>query len=174
MKAHTNFGIKGCKIIDLLAATTTVTVAVTGILIFTSTAQARPVTVTADMARFSGPPAYIAIYLTDPKGRLKKTFYVGGHKTKYRKALAGWSRGVARSGGAIDGISGASVGSGSQVKFDVDVADELIKAGYQIHIDTAVEDRGAFTSDAAMKLNLTSTSGAKKGKGFVRSLSVSM
>lgn len=154
--------------------TLTIIGAITALLTITNITQARPITITADMSRFSGPPAYIAIYLTDPKGRLKQSLYVGGHKSKYRRSLRGWARGVARSGGRVDGISGASVGSGKRIKFKANIADELIKAGYQIHIDTAVEDHGTHVSDAVTKLDLNKPSVANRGKGYVRELTIQM
>ena len=40
----------------------------------------------------------------------------------------------------VDGITGASVGSGRTLEVSMDLADALFDAGYTLHVDAAAED----------------------------------
>ena len=103
-------------------------------------AEARPLTLNTTLTNYGGNGAYLAIYLTDAQGKVHSTLHVAAPKAKYHNHLRDWSRGSAAARRTIDGITGASVGSGQSLKVSVDVADALIDAGYQIRIDSAVED----------------------------------
>lgn len=135
-------------------------------------AYAKTVSATVTMKGFRGPPAYVAVYLTKPNGQFHSTLSVKGHKNKYRKHLRGWMRGASRSKQRLDGISGASVGSGRSFTVSANVKDALLDAGYQVHVDTAVEDHGEFRSDAVVKVNSAKPKVSAKGKGFVKSLQI--
>ena len=52
------------------------------------------------------------------------------------------------------------------------LADALIDAGYQVHVDTAVEDGGEYSDDAVIAV--TSAPSAVDGTGYVSKLSISM
>ena len=70
----------------------------------------------------------------------------------------------------FDGVSGASVGSGRTLKVSVELEDTLIDAGYQIRIDSSVEDMGDVPADVVVPLT---TAGAGKPvacNGYVKSL----
>ncbi len=137
-------------------------------------AMARSVTISAEMANYRGPGAYVAIYLTGPDGRYDSTLWVAGTKQKYYGHLRGWARAISRSGGRIDGVTGASVGSGRTLNISANISDAMIDAGYKIHVDTAVEDFGEHTNDAVLSLSSSNNGLAVAGKGFLRSLSVKM
>ncbi len=138
-------------------------------LIATNSVDARPVTITAQMNAYYGPRAYAAIYLTDPAGKVVDTLLVAGRKGKYYRHLRDWSRGRARTQTKLHGITGASVGSGGRLRVSVDIADNLIEAGYQVRIDTSVEDQNDRPRSAVLTLGReTSVS----GRGIVRSLSL--
>ena len=142
-------------------------------LVAPGVAMARDVTVEAQMVRYSGNAAYLAVYLTDAAGAYQQTLWVSGRKTRYLGELRGWVQGASRAGRInLDGISGASVGSGQTLTVHANLADALIDAGYQIHVDSAVEDGGAYTNDAV--INLGATPAAVDGTGYVSKLSVSM
>lgn len=142
-------------------------------LVTPGAAFATEVKIEAQMVRYSGPAAYLAVYLTDPTGAYHSTLWVSGHKTKYYGTLRGWVQGVSRKGSInLDGITGASVGGGETLTVHADLADALIDAGYQIHVDTAVENGGEYTDDAV--IDLTSTPATIDGTGYVSKLSVSM
>lgn len=138
--------------------------------------QAKTISATVTMKNFRGPPAYVAVYLTKPNGQFHSTLSVNGYKNKYRRHLRGWIRGASRSNQPLDGISGASVGSGRTFTVSANIEDTLLDAGYQIHVDTAVEDYGEFRSDAAIEVSsaapTTSTANKTTGKGFVKSVQI--
>lgn len=142
-------------------------------LVAPSAAWAADVTIAAKLVRYSGNAAYLAVYLTDASGAYHSTLWVSGHKTKYYGTLRGWVQGVRQAGSVqLDGITGASVGGGETLTVHASLADALIDAGYQIHVDTAVENGGEFTDDAT--IGLTSTPSSVDGTGYVGTLSVSM
>lgn len=130
-------------------------------------AEARVVKITTTLKSYSGDGAYLAIYVTDSSGKLQKTIRIAGSKAKYHKHLAGWYR---QSGGRIDGTTGASVGAGGTLTVSVDLADAMIDAGYQIRVDSAVEDANDVASDAVAPLAATQSGKAVAGKGYVKSL----
>lgn len=135
-------------------------------------AMAREVTIKATLTPYSGPTAYVAAYVLDANGKYNSTLWVAGHKTKYYGALRGWVAGVSSAGGVnLDGITGASVGSGQTLTVHAELADTLIDAGYEIHIDTAVEHGGAYIDDVV--LPLSSTPASTSGSGYVDSVSIS-
>ena len=104
-------------------------------------AEAKTVTLNDDLATYSGNGAYLAIYLTDAQGKFHSTLHLAAPKAKYHRHLRDWARGSAAARRIIDGITGASVGSGKSHKVSVDIADALIDAGYQIRIDSVGRGR---------------------------------
>lgn len=142
-------------------------------LVAPGVAWARDVTIEARMVRYSGHAAYVAVYLADASGAYHSTLWVSGHKTKYYGTLRGWVRGVSQAGSInLDGITGASVGGGETLTVHATLADALIDAGYQIHVDTAVENGGEYTDDAVIPV--TSEPVTVDGTGYVSQVSVSM
>ncbi len=141
-------------------------------LVLPGAVRAADITVQAQMAPYSGNAAYAAVYLTDAAGNYQSTLWVAGYKTRYYGALRGWAQGVRQAGSLnLDGITGASVGSGETLTVHASLADALIDAGYVIHVDTAVEDGGEITDDAVIPL--TSAPSTVKGTGYIGTLSVS-
>ena len=110
----------------------------TGVIALPGLAQARPVTLTTELQRYGGNGAYLAFYLTDANGQYKKTLWVAGKKAKYYKNLRDWARGSGSRSAEFDGVSGASVGSGSTLKVTVELADALIDAGYEMSALTGI------------------------------------
>lgn len=143
-------------------------------LVTPSVAFAKNVTVTAEVANYRGPGSYLAIYLTKPNGSYASTLWVAGQNREFYRHLRGWVRGISAAGGNIDGITGASVGSGRTLTVNLHLADALIDAGYKIQIDSAVENFGEYTGDAVVPLATSSSGKAVAGKGFVKSLTVQM
>ena len=142
-------------------------------LIAPTAAEAANVTVQVDIKPYSGPSAYLAVYLVDQSGNYKSTLWVAGRHTRYLGALRGWVRGFTGAGqNSIAGISGASVGAGRSLKISSNVSDALINAGYRVVVDTAVEHLGEYTADADVPLK--AGGGSASGQGFVNRLTVSM
>jgi hypothetical protein len=140
-----------------------------GALALPGLVHARPVVLTTQLQSYGGNGAYLAFYLTDAAGKYKKTLWVAGTKVKYYKHMSDWARGSGLNPREIDGLSGASVGSGKTLKITVDVADTLIDAGYEIRVDSAVEDGRDNPADA--RAALTKQGGGKpvKGRGYIKS-----
>lgn len=142
-------------------------------LVAPGAAMAADVAINVQMVRYSGNAAYMAVYLTDAAGAYQSTLWVAGRKTRYFGSLRGWAAGASQDATiSFDGISGASVGGGETLTVHANLADTLIDAGYQIHVDTAVEHGGEYTDDAVIEL--TSTPAVVDGTGFVGKLSVGM
>ena len=134
-------------------------------------AEARPIRITTTLTPYGGDGAYLAIYLTDKDGKLQKTIHVAGGKAKYHKHLAGWYR---QSGGRIDGTTGASVGSGKTLTVTADIADALIDAGFEIRVDSAVEKESDVPADARISISNANVGKPAAGRGYVKSLAISM
>jgi hypothetical protein len=143
-------------------------VAAAGALALPSLASARPVALETQLTPYGGDGAYLAIYLTDRSGKFHSTLWVAAPKAKYWRHLSDWYRAT---GGAakVDGISGASVGAGKTLRVTVELADTLLDAGYQIHIDTAVEKMQDNPSDVTVPLTATGTTKVSAGRGIVKS-----
>lgn len=143
---------------------------VAGALAAPSIASARPLELETQLKSYGGNGAYVAIYVTDAKGVYKSTLWLAGPKAKYWTHLRDWYR---ASGGRakVDGISGASVGAGRALRVTVDLADALLDAGLEIHIDTAVEDMKENPSEVVVPLTTAGAGNPVAGKGYVKSFS---
>jgi hypothetical protein len=141
---------------------------VAGALAVPSVASARQVALETQLANYGGDGSYVAIYLTDRTGRYQSTLWVAGPKAKYWRHLRDWYR--ATGGTAkVDGISGASVGAGKSLRVTVDLADTLLDAGYEIHIDTAVEKMKENPSEVVVPLTAAGAGKPTAGRGYVKS-----
>lgn len=140
-----------------------------GALALPGLAQAREVTLTTQLKDYSGNGAYLAIYVTDANGQYQKTLWVAGKKAKYYKHLGDWARGSGMKPAEFDGVSGASVGSGRTLKVSVELADTLIDAGYQIRIDSAVEDNRDARADVSVPLTSKGAGQSATGSTYVES-----
>lgn len=132
-------------------------------------AQARQVTLTTQLKNYGGDGAYLAVYLTDPKGAYAGTLWVAGGKAKYYKHLSDWSR---LSGGdtqRLNGVTGASVGAGRTLKVTADLADALVDAGYEIRIDAAAEDMRDSPSEVRIPLSKANAGKPQAGKQYIQS-----
>lgn len=137
-------------------------------------AQAKPLTLTTTLKNYGGDGAYLAIYVTDAKGQYQKTLWVAGKKAKYYKHLRDWARGSGLKPSEFDGVSGASVGSGRTLKVTVDLADALIDAGYEIRVDTSVEDARDNPADVRTPLTTAGAGQPTAGRGYVKSFTYDM
>lgn len=134
-------------------------------------AYAKDATLAIQMSNYQGPPAYLAVYLTKPDGTYDSTLWVAGGHTKYYRHLRGWIRGVSAND-RLDGITGASVGSGRTMQVGITIADALIDAGYTIHVDSAVEEGAENRDDVVIPLEQASSGKVVSGSGYVAALSV--
>ncbi len=132
-------------------------------------AHARPLTVNAQLKSYGGDGAYLAVYLTDAKGAYVRTLWVAGGKAKYHKHLSDWSRLSAGDAKRLDGVTGASVGAGRTLKVTADLADALIDAGYEIHIDAAAENMRDSPSEIRVPLTTANAGKPQAGKQYIQS-----
>jgi hypothetical protein len=145
-----------------------------GALALPALAYARPVVLTTQLQSYGGNGAYLAFYLTDAAGKYKKTLWVAGPKVKYYKHMSDWARGSGLNAREFDGLSGASVGSGKSLKVTVELADTLIDAGYEIRVDSAVEDGRDNPADARLPLTKQGSGKPVKGRGYIKSFTYDM
>jgi hypothetical protein len=136
--------------------------------------QARTLTLSTQLQNYGGEGAYLAFYLTDASGKYQKTLWVAGKKSKYYKNLRDWARGSGLNPREFDGVSGASVGSGRTLTVKVELADALIDAGYEIRIDSAVEDGRDNAVDARAPLTVKGAGKPVAGRGYVKSFRYDM
>ncbi len=137
-------------------------------------AQARTLTLSTQLQQYGGEGAYLAFYLTDASGKYQKTLWVAGKKSKYYKNLRAWASASGLNPREFDGVSGASVGSGRTLTVKVELADALIDAGYEIRIDSAVEDGRDNAVDARAPLTAKGAGKPVAGRGYVKSFRYDM
>jgi len=94
---------------------------------------------------------------------------MAGDKTKFYRHLSDWTRASGGRLAEVDGITGASVGSGKTLKITVDIADALIDAGYKVHVDTSVEDGADNPSEVVAPLVASASGKPVAGDGYVKS-----
>ena len=145
-----------------------------GASITSSLVSAQEVVLTTKMQNYDGDGAYLAIYLTDENGKYQNTLWVAGKKSKYYKHLAGWARGSRLRSSEYDGITGASMTSGMTFNVTVDIADQYIDSGYQIHIDSAVEDMRDKRNDIVVPLTKQGSDVPANGSGYVKTFTYSL
>ena len=156
----------------LLAATSAAVLSVA--LLAPGLAEARQVTLTANLKNYSGDGAYLAIYITDANGAYKKSLWLAGGKPKYWKHLRDWARATGGSRAEVDGVTGASVGAGNTLHVTVDVADALIDAGYEIRIDSAAENMREVSGDVVVPLTSAGAGKAVGGSLYIKSFQYDM
>ena len=133
--------------------------AVTTALVLPGMAVAREVTLTTNLKNSGGDGAYLAYYVTAADGTYVGSLWMAGGKAKYYEHLSGWYRASGGNNAEISGITGASVGAGRSLAITLDLADTLFDAGYELHIDAAVEDMRDSPSEIVVPLT---TEGAGK------------
>lgn len=133
-------------------------------------AQARDVTFTTELQNYGGDGAYLALYLTDAAGEYQGTLWVSGKKSKYYKHLGGWARGSGLDPAEYDGLTGASVTSGRTLKVTLNLDDSLIDNGYEVRVDSAVEDMRDIRADVIAPLTTEGSGKPVSGRGYVRTL----
>jgi len=143
------------------------------VLLASWTANAREITFTTELKNYGGDGAYVALYLTNEAGQYKKTLWIAGKKSKYYKHLSGWARGSGLRSSEYDSITGASVATGKTMTVTLDLADSYIDSGFQVRIDTAVEDMRDNRYDVVVPLTTAGVGQITSGRGYVQSFSYS-
>ena len=136
-------------------------------------AQARDVTFTTQLKNYDGDGAYLAIYLVKANGQYQQTLWVAGKKVKYYKSLGGWARASGQQSSEYDGRTGASLSSGRSLKITVDLDDQFFDSGYEVRVDTAVEDMRENRAEVTVPLTTNDAGKSFSGRGYVKSFSYS-
>ena len=154
---------------SLLAA-----LALTTALGFPAVAMAKPVTLTTTLKDYGGNGAYLAVYVTDKNGAYAGSLWMAGTKTKYYKHLANWFQATGGDTAQVNGITGASVGSGRTLEITLDLKDALFDAGYVLHIDAGAEDMRDSPDDVKVPLTAGGAGSAVKGRRYVSTFTYAM
>jgi len=141
--------------------------AVTTALTLPAFAMAGQVTLSTNLKNYGGDGAYLAYYLTDPQGKYAGSLWMAGGKGKYYEHLSGWYRATNGDRGELNGITGASVGSGRSLEISADIADALFDAGYKLHIDAAVEDMRDSPNEIVVPLTSAGSGQTVKGTRYI-------
>lgn len=150
------------------------TLALTTALTLPGSAMARPVTLTTTLKNYGGDGAYLALYVTDASGAYVGSLWMAGRKSKYYKHLSGWHRATGGSRAQIDGITGASVGSGRTLEITLDLADAIFDAGYSLHIDAAVEDMRDRPNEIVVPLTTQGAGTQTSGRRYIANFTYDM
>ncbi len=140
-----------------------------GTMAFPILAQAREVTFTTKLNNYQGDGAYLAIYLTDSDGGYQRTLWIAGKKSKHYKHLIDWASGSGMNRSEYDALTGASIASGQSLEITIDLDDSLIDSGYQVRVDTAVEDIRDIPAEIIAPLTTEGAGKPVNGKGYVDS-----
>jgi Predicted periplasmic protein (DUF2271) len=143
--------------------------ALTTALIAPELALAKPINLSVAMKDYGGDGAYLAIYLTDASGTYQGSLWMAGGKSKYYKHMGDWFAATGGDRAEVDGITGASVGQGRSLEISFDLADAMIDAGYELHIDAAVEDMRDSPSEIVVPLTSAGAGKAVKGGRYIAS-----
>jgi hypothetical protein len=135
--------------------------------------SAREIVLATELQSYSGNGAYLAIYLTNAKGQYQETLWVAGQKSKYYKHLTGWARASGLRTSEYDGITGASVTSGKTLTVTLELADTYIDAGFQLHVDSSVEDMRDNRNDVVVPLTSDGAGKPVNGSGYVKTFTYS-
>jgi len=147
--------------------TTLATLALTTALTLPGLAMARPVTLTTQLNNYGGDGAYLALYVTDAQGAYVGSLWMAGGKSKYYQHLYDWYRATNGSQSQINGITGASVGSGRKLEITLDLADSLFDAGYVLHIDAAAENMRESPNEVEVPLTSGNAGTPVRGRRYI-------
>ena len=143
-------------------------------LTFPAVAMAKPVTLQAKLRDYGGNNAYLALYVTDKTGNYVGSLWLAGSRTRYFEHLAGWYRATGGDTSQINGITGASIGSGRTLEVTLDLKDALFDAGYTLHVDAAAENMRESPNDVVVPLTAAGTGQAVKGRRYISSFTYTM
>ena len=143
--------------------------ALTTALTLPGLAMARPVTLTTTLTNYGGDGAYLALYVTNASGAYVGTLWMAGGRSRYHEHLIDWYSFTGGDPAQINGITGASVGSGRTLEVTADLADTLFDAGYTLHIDAAVEHMRESPNEIAVPLTTAGAGTPIQGRRYIAS-----
>lgn len=147
--------------------------AMTTALTLPGIAMARPVTLTTTLNSYGGDGAYLAYYVTDAQGKYAGSLWMAGGKSKYYEHLSGWYRATGGNTSEINGITGASVGTGKTLKITVDLADAFLMRA-TLHVDAAVEDMRDSPNEVVIPLTSGGAKAPVQGRRYIATADYSL
>tara|TARA_R110002124_G_scaffold227261_1_gene392544 strand:- start:268 stop:738 length:471 start_codon:yes stop_codon:yes gene_type:complete len=150
------------------------TLALTTALTLPGLAMARTVTLNTTLKNYNGDGAYLAYYVTDASGAYVGSLWMAGGRSRFYDYLTGWFRATGGNTSQIDGITGASVGSGRSLKVTLDLSDALFDAGYTLHIDAGVQNMRESPNDVTVPLTKAGAGNAVAGRRYIANFSYDM
>ena len=87
--------------------------------------------------------------------------------------MTGWARGSGLRTSEYDGISGASVTSGKTLTVSLELADTYIDTGFQLRVDSSVEDMRDNRNDVVVPLTSEGAGKPVNGNGYVKTFTYS-
>lgn len=136
-------------------------------VLFPTIGDSKEVTFTSQLKNYRGDGAYLAIYLTDAAGKYQQTFWVAGKKSKHFKHLSAWAKGSSMKRSEYDGMTGASIARGETLQITVDIDPAFIDSGYQVRVDSAVEDMSDNPADIVASITTKGAGTKVIGQGYV-------
>ncbi|RFC55750.1 DUF2271 domain-containing protein [Brumimicrobium aurantiacum] len=124
------------------------------------------------LKNYQGEGAYVVISLIDNEGEYVKTLRVLGDDREWYPDLPAWNtfREKNRFQPRLDGITGASIGSGERSVVSFTLEEQYIDKGYTLRFETSVEDKKYHKEDVVIDLSKDNLSKGKyEGeKGYIR------
>jgi hypothetical protein len=117
---------------------------------------------------YTGHEAYFALYLTDLDGRYQRTLWVSGTEHKYQTDMTRWWRYAGRSDETFDAITGASTAGGGRVLVRTELTDKELSSGFQLALDTAVEDQRVVSPDVTAAISSDGQGEKTDGTDYVQ------
>ncbi|WP_127901360.1 DUF2271 domain-containing protein [Solirhodobacter olei] len=131
-------------------------------------AEARALTIVTKLNRFGGwSGAYVVLYLLGPGNKYEKTIWMAGRHHWIYHELSAWDRANHGNWRGVDGVTGASVGSGQTLTVHTHISDALINAGYSIAVDSKAYGRPA-REDVRIPLTTKNSGRLVHTHGYVR------
>lgn len=117
---------------------------------------------------YEGDKAYSVLYLINPNGRYEQTLWVSGDDPEWQEeGLPRWWKYQSRKPKNIDGITGASVGSGDRYRVKAILSSDLIDQGYKLRVATSVEELPFYSKDVEIDLSTENIGKKHKGTGYI-------
>ncbi|PWH86722.1 DUF2271 domain-containing protein [Brumimicrobium oceani] len=124
------------------------------------------------LKNYQGEGAYIIVSVIDAEDKYVETLRVLGDDHEWYPDLESWHnfRKKNRHQPRLDGVTGATIGSGERSVINFKIDPKYIDKGYSLRFETAVEDKSYHVKDVVVELTKDQIKlGKYEGKeGFIR------
>ena len=120
------------------------------------------------LKNYQGEGAYVIVSVVDSKGEYVETLRVLGDDHEWYPDLKSWYafREKKRHQPRLDGVTGATIGSGERSVIAFKIDQKYIGNGHSLRFETAVEDKSYHTKDVVVQLTSEQLKlGNYEGKG---------